>query len=361
MIPAPCAGGTYRPSDFLNAQVLKYLRARTELETWLSAVDSILTRARRTLCRLKIWMCTGLILLGDAKSVINKTFDPKVGADIDPLLVGAATAVPIGGSVAVEKNRSFEISSTLKGEHVWAAKYVLLDAKFMTRRGPTLPGQIRLFCEVTSSGHLAYAREAEPPVKEIREYQKSHVARVMVAAGDEEGDQQRHMQFRPWAPSPTGELYCSRRCDFCHTGIVYNQYHYHCNRCDDGDFDLYLECVELRGEWCRQDSHATRKKCIPPSPRSRVRCSYCERELSGEYYCYHRDRCDYGDFDVCGTCLGAGMACRDRRHIPGKRHTKSDGGIGRATRTSGVEEVTRSMAAMNLPLDGGAPQEGDEA
>jgi next-to-BRCA1 protein 1 len=69
----------------------------------------------------------------------------------------------------------------------------------------------------------------------------------------------RPMQASPAAPTPVlpasscatgiGYAVC---CNICDKTIP--DAHYHCGTCDDGDFDLCLECVQ-KGETCRMDDH----------------------------------------------------------------------------------------------------------
>lgn len=119
-----------------------------------------------------------------------------------------------------------------------------------------------------------------------------------------------------------GYAVCCNVCDKTIRGA-----HYHCSTCDDGDFDLCLDCVE-KGETCREDDHwlikrqavngvfvssttvkLSRKRQVPFIPDTNIHklfcdnmrtCNCCLRELEDSEFVHCTD-CE--DFDLCKECF----------------------------------------------------------
>lgn len=119
-----------------------------------------------------------------------------------------------------------------------------------------------------------------------------------------------------------GYAVCCNVCDKTIRGA-----HYHCSTCDDGDFDLCLDCVQ-KGETCREDDHwlikrqivdgafissttvkLSRKPQAPIIPDTNIHklfydnmrtCNCCLRELGDSQFVHCTD-CE--DFDLCKVCF----------------------------------------------------------
>jgi next-to-BRCA1 protein 1 len=119
-----------------------------------------------------------------------------------------------------------------------------------------------------------------------------------------------------------GYAVCCNVCDKTIRGA-----HYHCSTCDDGDFDLCVDCVQ-KGETCREDDHwlikrqivdgvfissttvkLSRKPQAPFIPETNIHklfydnmrtCNCCLRELEDSQFVHCTD-CE--DFDLCKVCF----------------------------------------------------------
>lgn len=76
-------------------------------------------------------MLTGLYLLEDARTMVSRHNSRKVSANVSGSLVGALSSVPVGGSLSLGEGISWEMTMNLTEQHVWAAQYRLLDARFV--------------------------------------------------------------------------------------------------------------------------------------------------------------------------------------------------------------------------------------
>jgi next-to-BRCA1 protein 1 len=139
-----------------------------------------------------------------------------------------------------------------------------------------------------------------------------------------------------------GYAVCCNVCDKTIRGA-----HYHCSSCDDGDFDLCLDCVQ-KGETCREDDHwlikrqivdgifvssttvkLSRKPQAPVIPDTNIHklfydnmrtCNCCLRELEDSHFVHCTD-CE--DFDLCKVCFQGDKHGHHPKHafIPAAKDT----------------------------------------
>jgi next-to-BRCA1 protein 1 len=150
-----------------------------------------------------------------------------------------------------------------------------------------------------------------------------------------------------------GYAVCCNVCDRTIRGA-----HYHCSTCDDGDFDLCLDCVD-RGETCREDNHwlikrqivngvfvnsttdkLPRKPQAPFIPDTNIHklfcdsmrtCNCCLRELEDSEFVHCVD-CE--DFDLCKLCF------KDDKHGHHPKHAF----VPAAKGTSFPKEIAERLA-----------------
>lgn len=109
--------------------------------------------------RPKIWFLTGLYILSDARTIVRKSSSSSVDVGLSSAIVGALSGVPVGGSVSFGKGDAWEMTMGMEEEHVWAAQYRLVDAKYISasssssaRRGDdiALPPTMSLYKDILS-------------------------------------------------------------------------------------------------------------------------------------------------------------------------------------------------------------------
>ncbi|RAO65941.1 uncharacterized protein BHQ10_001953 [Talaromyces amestolkiae] len=120
------------PETFLTTQVLSNPQARATLKLWLSSARSDYVMNMRWARRPKIWFLTGLYMLSDAHTIVRKSSSSSIDVGLSSAIVGALSGVPVGGSVSLGQGDAWEMAMGMEGEHVWAAQYRLLDAKYIS-------------------------------------------------------------------------------------------------------------------------------------------------------------------------------------------------------------------------------------
>jgi hypothetical protein len=147
-----------RPAEFLNTQVLlPGGEAEAKLKLWLSAANSDYVLRMKWLRKPTIWMCTGLYLLEGTKLFTVSRKDRKVSVGVSPLSIGILAGIPVGGSIKVSPETSFEMGSMSEERLVWAAQYRKLDVKHIKLKDgeeATLPNVLPLYPDITSDGVL---------------------------------------------------------------------------------------------------------------------------------------------------------------------------------------------------------------
>jgi hypothetical protein len=124
------------PRAFLDERVLTKDTCKKTLERWLVVANPSL---KTVFTSPKIWFLTGLYELEDTLSFSSakSTIGARGGISSDLL---AALGVPIGAGADAEKAKSQIQSVQIKEPLVWAARYQLLDAKYLYRKkDKTLP------------------------------------------------------------------------------------------------------------------------------------------------------------------------------------------------------------------------------
>ncbi|GIJ85076.1 hypothetical protein Asppvi_003931 [Aspergillus pseudoviridinutans] len=117
--------------EFLATSVLSNPKAQEKLKLWLSAARSAYVLNFKFARRPKVWMLTGLYLLEDARAMVSRHNSCKISAGFSAALVGALSSVPVGGSLSLGEGNSWQMTTELADQHVWAAQYRLLDARFV--------------------------------------------------------------------------------------------------------------------------------------------------------------------------------------------------------------------------------------
>ncbi|PCG98689.1 Protein of unknown function DUF4267 [Penicillium occitanis (nom. inval.)] len=146
------------PEKFLTTQVLSNPQARATLKLWLSSARSDYVMNMRWARRPKIWFLTGLYLLSDARTIVRKSSSSSIDVGLSSAIVGALSGVPVGGSVSLGQGDTWEMTLGMEEEHVWAAQYRLIDAKYISassssaRRseGLALPPTMSLYKDILS-------------------------------------------------------------------------------------------------------------------------------------------------------------------------------------------------------------------
>jgi hypothetical protein len=160
----------FSPEEFLREQVLTQPKAQAALKLWLSAARSQYVLNFKWARRPKIWLLTGLYLLEDTRTVVNKAQGAEVSVGISSALVGALSSVPIGGGVSLAKESSWQMAMEMEGKHVWAAQYRMVDAKYVSvsgrqtmdlRAAPSLPSSMSLYKDILSVNDRRGAEDTE--------------------------------------------------------------------------------------------------------------------------------------------------------------------------------------------------------
>ncbi|KAF7716711.1 Uncharacterized protein PECH_008636 [Penicillium ucsense] len=152
------------PEMFLESQVLPNPEAQKKLKVWLSAANSSFVLNFKFARRPKIWLLTGLYVLEQTRTLVSRSKSTDISAGISSALIGAASGVPIGGSVNLGTGSTWEMAMEVAEPHVWAAQFRLLDARFikMAKGGLSetkLPTTIGLYRDVLS---MSMQRSSEP-------------------------------------------------------------------------------------------------------------------------------------------------------------------------------------------------------
>lgn len=122
----------HSPETFLTNHVLTTPKARAALKLWLSSARSDYVMNMRWARRPKIWFLTGLYLLSDARTIVRKSSSSSIDVGLSSAIVGALSGVPVGGSVSLGQGDAWEMTLGMEEEHVWAAQYRLIDAKYIS-------------------------------------------------------------------------------------------------------------------------------------------------------------------------------------------------------------------------------------
>ncbi|PYI28214.1 hypothetical protein BP00DRAFT_403451 [Aspergillus indologenus CBS 114.80] len=143
------------PESFLITSVLSNSQAQQKLKLWLSAARSSYLLNFKFARRPKIWLLTGLYLLEGTRTIVSRSQSNQVSVGISSAVIGALSSVPVGGSVKLGQGVSWEIAMEVEDEHVWAAQFRLLDAKYIKLGsngvdGITLPMSIGLYRDIMS-------------------------------------------------------------------------------------------------------------------------------------------------------------------------------------------------------------------
>ncbi|KAJ5134400.1 hypothetical protein N7448_000578 [Penicillium atrosanguineum] len=143
------------PEEFLMENVLNNPLAQQKLKLWLSAAQSAYVLNFKFARRPKVWLMTGLYLLEGTKTVVSRSDSAKISAGISSALIGALSGIPIGGSVSLGVDSSWDMTMEVSDPHVWAAQYRLLDARFIKMGksgvdGVKLPATLGLYRDVMS-------------------------------------------------------------------------------------------------------------------------------------------------------------------------------------------------------------------
>ncbi|PYH76529.1 hypothetical protein BO82DRAFT_359059 [Aspergillus uvarum CBS 121591] len=143
------------PESFLITSVLSNPQAQQKLKLWLSAARSSYLLNFKFARRPKIWLLTGLYLLEGTRTFVSRSQSNQVSVGISSAVIGTLSSVPVGGSVKLGQGASWEIAMEVEDEHVWAAQFRLLDAKFIKLGsngvdGVTLPMSMGLYRDIMS-------------------------------------------------------------------------------------------------------------------------------------------------------------------------------------------------------------------
>ncbi|PWY86854.1 hypothetical protein BO70DRAFT_427850 [Aspergillus heteromorphus CBS 117.55] len=143
------------PESFLTASVLNNPLAQQKLKLWLSAARSAYVLNFKFARRPKIWLLTGLYMLEGTRTVVSRGHSKDASAGISSSVLGALSGVPVGGSVSLGHETSWELAMEVPERHVWAAQFRLLDAQFIKMgktglEGVQLPTSMGLYRDFMS-------------------------------------------------------------------------------------------------------------------------------------------------------------------------------------------------------------------
>jgi hypothetical protein len=62
---------------------------------------------------------------------VRKSSSTHIDVGLSSAIIGALSGVPIGGSVSLGQGDAWEMAMAMEEEHVWAAQYRLIDAKYI--------------------------------------------------------------------------------------------------------------------------------------------------------------------------------------------------------------------------------------
>ncbi|PYH49982.1 uncharacterized protein BP01DRAFT_310204 [Aspergillus saccharolyticus JOP 1030-1] len=143
------------PESFLLTSVLNNPQAQQKLKLWLSAARSSYLLNFKFARRPKIWLLTGLYILEGTRTLVSQSQSNQVSVGISSTVIGALSSVPVGGSVKLGQGTSWEVTMEVEDQHVWAAQFRLLDARFIKLDSKgledvTLPTSMGLYRDIMS-------------------------------------------------------------------------------------------------------------------------------------------------------------------------------------------------------------------
>lgn len=143
-------------NKYFKEVVLNHSESINALKLWLSAGRSEYMIKLRWLSSPHIWMLSGQYLLDDAKNMVLKQKETKGEAGMTSVTIAALTGIPVGGSIGLTNSTEITANMQIEGRRVWAARYHLLDTKYIQVVGnmPALPTIIRLYPDILSKGHV---------------------------------------------------------------------------------------------------------------------------------------------------------------------------------------------------------------
>ncbi|KAK5698288.1 hypothetical protein LTR97_007249 [Elasticomyces elasticus] len=137
---------------FFEKMVISQPDTRNRLLVWLTTAASAYVIKKVALRTPKVWMLTGLYELEQVQAFNVKSSSPGVELGLDPAVLAALAAVPIGGSVSFGNEHTAIQTSSLPGANVWAAQWQRLKVDYVKLRkdeSPALPLQLVLLPDVS--------------------------------------------------------------------------------------------------------------------------------------------------------------------------------------------------------------------
>ena len=147
-----------RPEEFFKTHVFEPGgKAEHQLRLWVSASSSEYMLKATFLRRPRIWMLTGQYLLKDTQVLHVISSKQQGSISTGALAVGALTGVPVGGSINISPDTSFEAKLRTPEELVWAAQFCRLKTshiKVRSGEAPMLPRAIAIHPNALRTGSV---------------------------------------------------------------------------------------------------------------------------------------------------------------------------------------------------------------
>ena len=138
---------------FFSDKVIQSAEIRKKLAIWLTTSKSSYLFRRATFQKPKVYCITGVYELAGARSISSDSWNVSVDFKLEPLVLGAATGIPIGLEIGPFQNGKYLKASVIMPEKsIWLAQFHQLNVEYlqMAASGETpLPTRIDLRPDVT--------------------------------------------------------------------------------------------------------------------------------------------------------------------------------------------------------------------
>jgi hypothetical protein len=155
---------------FFSDKVIQSDEIRKKLAIWLTTSKSSYLFRRATFQKPKVYCVTGVYELASVRSISSDSWNVSVDFKLEPLVLGAATGIPIGLEIGPFQNGEYLRANVVMPEKsIWLAQFHQLNVEYlqMAVSGETpLPTRIDLRPDVTNprGGLMA----GQPPPAETK-------------------------------------------------------------------------------------------------------------------------------------------------------------------------------------------------
>jgi hypothetical protein len=139
---------------FFSDKVIQSAEIRKKLAIWLTTSKSSYLFRRATFQKPKVYCVTGVYELAGVRSISSDSWNVSVDFKLEPLVLGAATGIPIGLEIGPFQNGKYLRANVVMPErNIWLAQFHQLKVEYlqMAVSGETpLPTRIDLRADVTN-------------------------------------------------------------------------------------------------------------------------------------------------------------------------------------------------------------------